>query len=227
MARRPTPVTLVDVLWPRASAAQALARAAILVLGFSALVALSARVAIPLPFTPVPFTLQPLAVVLTGALLGSRLGALALVAYLAEGLAGLPVFSAGRSAWTPVPPLGLPLIIGPTAGYLLIYPLTAFVVGFLIERGWGRRYGHALVAMLIGMVLIYVGGALWLTLSYLGLHVVLAGTTAAMKTSDPLVALSLAVAQGVAPFVIWDAVKAAIAAAVLPSGWALLGRRPS
>jgi biotin transport system substrate-specific component len=219
-------MTLVDALWPRASTAQDVVRAAILVVGFSALMALSARVAIPLPFTPVPFTLQPLAVVLTGALLGSRLGALALLAYLAEGLAGLPVFSAGRSAWTPVPPVGLPLIIGPTAGYLLIYPLTAFVVGFLIERGWGRHYARALVVMLIGMVTIYIGGALWLTLSYLGLHVMLAGTTAMMRTTDPLAALSLAIAQGVAPFVVWDALKAAIAAAVLPSGWALLGRRP-
>lgn len=204
MLRRPTAATLVDALWPRASTAQARVRAVVLVIGCSALMAVSARVAIPLPFTPVPFTLQPLAVLLTGALLGSRLGALALLAYLAEGLAGLPVFSAGRSAWTPVPPLGLPLILGPTAGYLFSFPVAAFVVGGLVERGWGRRLGRTLVAMTIGMVIIYLGGTLWLA---------------------RFVGVEMALVQGVLPFVPWDAIKVAIAAAVLPSGWALLGRR--
>lgn len=204
MLRRPSAATLVDALWPRATTAQGLVRAVILVVGFSALMAVSARVAIPLPFTPVPFTLQPLGLLLTGALLGSRLGALALLAYLAEGLAGLPVFSAGRSAWTPVPPVGLPLILGPTAGYLFIYPVVAFAVGWLVEHGWGQQVARTLVAMAIGMALVYVGGALWLA---------------------RFVGVELALAQGVLPFVLWDAIKVGIAAAVLPSGWALLGRR--
>lgn len=205
MARSPGAVTLVEALWPRARAApDALVRAALLAVGFSALMAISARVAIWPPFGHVPFTLQPLAVLLTAALLGGRLGALTMVLYLAEGLAGLPVFSAGRSAWSPTTIPGVPLILGPTAGYLLIYPLSAFVVGALIERGWGRHPARALVAMAGGVALMYVGGALWLA---------------------RFVGMEQAVVQGVLPFVLWDAVKAGIAAGVVPSGWALLGRR--
>ncbi|MEK7681420.1 MAG: biotin transporter BioY, partial [Chloroflexota bacterium] len=99
------PVTLVEALVPgrNLTISRALLRDVLLVVGFSALIALSARIAVFLPFTPVPITAQTLAVLLTGAALGSKRGALALLAYIAEGLAGLPVFSAGRS--------GLPILL--------------------------------------------------------------------------------------------------------------------
>ena len=173
-----------------------------LVVAFSLLTALAAQIAIPLPFTPVPITGQVFAVLLTGALLGSRLGAAAMVAYLIEGACGLPFFSAGRGGASY-------LLLSPTAGYLWAYPLAAFVTGLLAERGWDRRYLTAVVAMALGSVVILAGG--WLGLLR-------------------FVPAPQAFAQGVAPFLVGDAVKIALAAAVLPSGWALLrytGSRPS
>ncbi|HEX9919118.1 MAG TPA: biotin transporter BioY, partial [Pyrinomonadaceae bacterium] len=114
-----------------------------LVVAFSLFVALSAQVVIPLPFTPVPITLQTFAVLLTGALLGSRLGAAALMLYIAEGAIGLPFFRGGNGGW-------LYLALSPTAGYLLAYPLAAFVTGLLAERGWDRKFLTAAAAIAIG-----------------------------------------------------------------------------
>src|SRR6185503_848846 len=109
------PLTLVDALLPQ----RRLLHNVILVIVFSLLIGLSAQVAIPLPFTPVPITLQTLMVLVTGALLGSRLGTIAVVAYLAEGLAGLPVFAGGTNAWSPSSIPGVPVMFGPSAGYLV------------------------------------------------------------------------------------------------------------
>lgn len=173
-----------------------------LAVGFSLLLALSAQISLPLPFSPVPVTAQTLVVLLTGALLGSRLGALAILAYLAEGLAGLPVFAGSRSAWSPSA-LGVPVIVGPTAGYLFSWPLAAFLVGWLAERGWDRRPATMALAMALGTLLIYAGGLL-----VLALYVPPAGLLAA----------------GLLPFVPGDLAKIALAAAVLPGGWALLRR---
>ena len=170
---------------------------AVLVVAFSLLIALSAQVVVPLPWTPVPVTLQTFAVLLTGALLGSRLGALAVFAYLLEGAAGLPFFSAGRGG-------AAHLLFAPTAGYLLAYPVAAFVTGRLAERGWDRRYLSAAAAMALGSVVVLAGGWLGLLRFY----------TAAQ-----------AFALGVLPFLAGDAVKIALAAAVLPSGWALVKRK--
>src|SRR5919112_1931466 len=100
------------------------------VLLFTALTAAAAQVSIPLPFTPVPFTLQPMIVLLGGAALGSRLGMSAQVLYLLAGAAGLPVFAA-----SPVLPQGVLRLLGPTGGFLLSYPFAAFVTGALAERG--------------------------------------------------------------------------------------------
>src|SRR5215210_5025602 len=122
-------------------------RRAMLVVGFSLLMALSAQFVIPLPWTPVPITGQTFVVLLTGALLGSRLGALAMIAYLIEGASGLPFFRAGGGGLTY-------LALSPTTGYLLSYPLAAFVVGLLAERGWDRRFTTAAAAMAIGSALI-------------------------------------------------------------------------
>ena len=170
------------------------AKRAALVVAFSLLIALSAQVVVPLPWTPVPVTLQTFAVLLTGALLGSRLGAVALFAYLLEGMAGLPFFSMGRGG-------AAHLLFSPTAGYLLAYPVAAFVTGRLAERGWDRRYLSAAAAMALGSAVILAGG--WLGL---------------LRLYQPAQAFAL----GVAPFLAGDAVKIALAAAVLPSGWALV-----
>src|SRR4051812_40076210 len=165
-----------------------------LVVGFSLVTALAAQVAIPLPWTPVPITGQTFAVLLTGALLGSRLGALAMLAYLLEGAGGLPFFAAGGSGIQR-------LFFSPTSGYLLSYPVAAFVVGLLAERGWDRRFLTAAAAMALGSLVILLGGWAWLA-----------------RFVSPAAAFE----AGVAPFLIGDVIKIALAAAVLPSGWALL-----
>jgi biotin transport system substrate-specific component len=172
-------------------------RSTALVVAFSLFVALSAQVVIPLPFTPVPITLQTFAVLLTGALLGSRLGAAALLLYLTEGAVGLPFFRGGNGGW-------LYLAVSPTAGYLLAYPLAAYVTGRLAERGWDRNFLKAAAAIAIGSLVVLFGG--WLGL----LRFYPAGQ---------------AFALGVAPFIVGDIVKVALAAAALPSGWALLKRK--
>jgi biotin transporter BioY len=120
-----------------------------LVLAFSLFMAVLAHIAIPLPFTPVPITGQTFGVLLTGALLGSRLGAASMLAYIVEGLAGLPVFA----------PAGGPA----TYGYLAGFVAAAFVVGWLAERGWDRNVLTSGLAMLAGEVAIYVFGLLWLS----------------------------------------------------------------
>lgn len=167
-----------------------------LVVAFSLLTALAAQVSVPLPFTPVPVTGQAFAVLLTGALLGSRLGALAMFAYLVEGAVGLPFFSGGRG--------GALHLLGPTAGYLLAFPAAAFVTGYLAERGWDRRFLTAAAAMLVGSLVILAGG-------FAGL----------LRFFAP----AQAFAQGVAPFLPGDVVKIALAAAALPAGWKLLNLR--
>jgi len=169
-------------------------RSAALVVGFSLLTALAAQVVIPLPWTPVPITGQTFAVLLTGALLGSRLGALAMILYLIEGVSGLPFFYAGGSG-------AQHLLFSPTSGYLLSYPVAAFVVGLLAERGWDRRFLSAAAAMTLGSLVILLGGWAWLA-----------------RFVNPAAAFQ----AGVAPFLIGDVIKLALAAAVLPSGWAIL-----
>jgi len=173
------------------------ARAGALVLAFSLLTALAAQVAIPLPFTPVPVTAQTFAVLLTGALLGSRLGALAMLVYLFEGAVGLPFFAAGGAG------LGR-LLFSPTSGYLLACPAAAFLTGMLAERGWDKRFLKAAAAMALGSLVILLCGWSWL----------------AIWTKSAAQAFSL----GVAPFIPGDIIKIALAAAALPTGWALLRR---
>lgn len=173
------------------------ARAVALVVGFSLLVALAAQVVVPLPFTPVPVTGQTFAVLLAGALLGPRLGPAAVALYLFEGAAGLPFFRGGASG-------AHHLFLSPTAGYLFAFPAAAFVTGLLAVRGWDRRVWTAAAAMALGSLVILAGGWAWL----------------ALATGTPAGAFRL----GVAPFLLGDAVKIALAAAALPAGWALLGR---
>ncbi len=168
----------------------------LLVVGASALIAIAAQIAIPLPFTPVPLTLQPLAVIVVGVALGSTRGAAAATLYLLEGFSGLPVFAEGRG--------GALWLVGPTAGYLLSYPFASWLAGFVSERGWGSSMVRAISGMLLALAVIYLGGWSWLT----------------ALTGDPRVAF----AQGVAPFVLADIVKVAIGAALLPKAQQILAR---
>lgn len=170
-----------------------------LIIAFSLLTALAAQVAIPTPWSDVPITGQTFAVLLTGALLGSRLGALAMIAYLIEGASGLPFFAAGGSGLAR-------LTVSPWAGYLWSYPLAAFLTGWLSERGWDRRYLKAAAAMALGSLVILFGGMIW-----------------RFWFMSP----EQAWLTGVVPFLPGDAIKIALAAAVLPSGWALLKRKSS
>jgi len=131
-------------------------RAAAVVLG-ALLVAAAAQVSVPLPGTPVPMTLQPLAVLLVGGLLGAPLGALSMILYLAMGAAGLPVF-------TPtVPLIGVARLFGPTGGYLLAYPVAVWAVGAVLTPGWQPgvnkpAWARVTVAVVAGLVLIHLGG---------------------------------------------------------------------
>jgi biotin transport system substrate-specific component len=130
------------------------ARQVILVVGGSLFVALCAHITIPLPFTPVPLTLQNFAVLLAGLLLGSRRGFAALALYLAEGATGLPVFS-------PIGPGGIAHLFGPTGGFLLAYPLVAWVSGYVMEHG-RKTFARAALAGLLGEVVLFTGGLAWL-----------------------------------------------------------------
>jgi biotin transport system substrate-specific component len=125
-----------------------------IVIGASLFVGLCAHVSIPLPFTPVPLTLQNFGVLMVGLALGSRRGFAALMLYLAEGLAGLPVFS-------PTGPGGLAQLLGPTGGFLMAYPLVAGLAGWIMERG-GATFLRAAIAGMLAEILLFVGGLGWL-----------------------------------------------------------------
>jgi biotin transport system substrate-specific component len=126
-----------------------------LVVGASLFVALCAHITIPLmPLTPVPLTVQNFGVLLVGLLLGSRKGFAAMILYLIEGMAGLPVFS-------PMGPGGVAQLFGPTGGFLLAYPLVAFIAGYLFERGV-KSFARAAIAGLLAEIMLFVGGLSWL-----------------------------------------------------------------
>lgn len=124
------------------------------VVGASLFVALCARVSVPLPFTPVPLTLQNFGVLLVGLILGGRRGFAALALYLAEGAAGLPVFS-------PTGPGGIAQLLGPTGGFLLAYPIVAALSGWIMEHG-RKTFSRAIVAALSADFVLFAGGLTWL-----------------------------------------------------------------
>jgi biotin transport system substrate-specific component len=167
----------------------------------TALTAVAAQVSFHIPLTPVPLTLQPMVVLIGSAALGARLGASSQLLYLLIGIAGWPVFAA-----SPVLPQGFGRLLGPTGGYLLAYPLAAFVTGYLAERGFDRRYWSSFVAMLAGLATLFVGGVSWL----------------AFFTVAPL-GLSGALAAGLYPFVLPDILKLCVASGVLPTVWKVVG----
>jgi biotin transport system substrate-specific component len=162
----------------------------------AALIALSAQIAIPLPFTPVPVTLQPLAVLLVGASMGSWRGAASAVLYIAVGMLGLPVYAEGHQ--------GLQYVVGATGGFLIAFPIAAAVTGWLSERWhWDRGIVKAAGAMLVGSAVIYVIGLTWLS-GNLG--------TGFEKTLE----------LGFFPFVLGDICKVIIAALALPGAWKIV-----
>ena len=190
-----TSMTYADILRP-ATRERALAYDAALALGGSLALALSAKVSAP--FFPVPITAQTLVVLLLGALLGARRGAMAVLAYLAEGASGLPVFAGGMAG-----PL---YMAGPTGGYLVGFVGAAWLTGRLAEYGWDRRTGTTVLAMLAGDAVLFAAGVAWLSL-WCGFI----GTKGAL-------------AVGLWIFLPGEALKIAAAALALPAGGRLLGR---
>ena len=201
------PVTLVNLVASRGAAArpspllQGLA-----MLFLTAATAAAAQISVPLPFTQVPFTFQPMIVLLAGLTLGARLGCASQLAYLAAGLAGLPVFAASAT----LPPGALRLL-GPTGGYLMAYPIAAYVTGRLAEQGFDRRYVTSVMAMLVGLLIVYACGATWLAFF------------AGMATGESAVGARAALLTGVYPFVVADLLKLALAAGIVPGLWRLFG----
>jgi biotin transporter BioY len=169
-----------------------------LVIVFSLFIAAAAQFAIHIG--PIPITGQTFAVLLTGALLGSRLGAAAVIAYLIEGAVGLPFFAGGGA--------GIVRFFGPTGGYLVAFPAAAYVTGAFSEHGWDKKYWTAVQAMAIGSFVILFAGWVWFS----------------VITTTPF---DVAFGITVKPFLVGDVIKIALAAAVLPTGWALLKRKAS
>lgn len=186
-----TNATVADVLRP-CEKKYAVLYDIILIISGSLLITLCTQVRILLPFSPVPITGQTFAVLMLGALLGSRRGSLSVILYIAEGAAGLPVFALGG---------GLPILFGPTGGYLFGFVPAAYIVGLLAERGWDRRVGKTILAMILGNVVIYTFGLLWLS-RWVGINGVLIA--------------------GLYPFIFGDILKIALASIALPVGWKLL-----
>ena len=184
------PAVLADVWTDRAEGAQSLARQAILVLGGAAFVGLAAQVAIPLPFTPVPLTLQTFAVLLAGAALGSLRGVMAMSLYAVAGVAGVPWFAEGSSGFAMA-----------SFGYILGFIAAAGIVGRVAEHGATLTVWRTAGLMVLGNLVIYAVGVTWLKYAI-----------------DATWATALQL--GVAPFLIGDVVKIALAAGLLPLTWA-------
>ncbi len=185
-----TYATVADIYRPSEKTRALLYDMALIICG-SVFIGISAHVAIG---WPVPFTLQTFAVLIVAALFGAKRGSLTILAYLAEGSAGLPFFAMGTH--------GLAVLRGFTGGYLVGFAAAAYIVGLLAEKGWDRKIHTTILAMLIGNLIIYIFGYSWF--AYL---------------TDPAYALKM----GLYPFIAGDLVKIALAAALLPGGWKVLG----
>ncbi len=169
-----------------------------LIVGFSLLTALCAQIRIPLGFTPVPITGQTFAVLLSGAVLGSRMGAASQLLYVVMGAAGLPFYAGGNGGWE--------YATGATMGYLIGFTAAAYAVGYLAEQRQDRRFATSVGAFLTGNLVIYALGVPWL-----------------MYTQSW--GLADGVARGLAPFIIGDTIKILLAAAAMPTAWKLAGER--
>lgn len=172
-----------------------LVRNVALIAGGAGLIGVTAQISFHLPFTPVPLTLQTLSVLLVGSVLGSKRGLVSLAVYALVGMAGFGWFSAGRSGWSFA-----------SFGYIIGFVLAAVVVGKLAEHGADRTLGKAVAQMVLGNLVIYAVGVPWLM----------------VQTG---MSLPQALAAGVVPFLIFDAIKLVIAAGLLPAGWKLVNSR--
>jgi biotin transport system substrate-specific component len=189
--------TFAALLWPaRDNRSAAVFRAVILALVGSALLAISAKIQVPIP--PVPMTMQTLVVLIIGATYGWRLGGATVLLYLAEGMLGLPVF-ANTPPVVPSPAY----LLGPTGGYLAGYLAAAVVMGFLAERGWDRSLLRVIVMMSVGHLIIFAFGLAWLA---------------------ELFGPAKAWAVGAAPFIAGTVLKTALAAALMKAAWASVQR---
>ena len=176
----------------------------------SGLTAAGAQLSVPLPFTEVPFTLQPMVVLLGGLTLGSKLAFGSQLLYLLAGIAGLPVF-----AWSATLPPGALRLIGPTGGYLMSYPIAGWLTGRLAERGFDRRYATSILAMLAGLAVVYGCGVVWLAFVARG----------PAQTAPP--GLQAAIVSGAYPFIVADVLKLVAAAGLSPALWRLVGTERS
>lgn len=184
-------LTLIDVIIPKIeSKTLSLAKDIVLVLGFAILTGISAKLKIEI--WPVPITMQTLVVLLAGALLGSKRGSLSQIVYLSMGLAGLPWFARGG---------GMQYVFSPTFGYIVGFIFAAYLVGFLCEKGLDRNLRTAILAMLIGNIILYIPGLFWLT-KFIGFGKVLA--------------------VGFYPFILGDLLKFILAGALLPLAWKII-----
>lgn len=183
--------SLATAYWPRLN--DSLLLKAVIVLAGTALLTVSAKVQVP--FWPVPMTMQTFAVLFIGAALGSRLGGATVLAYLAQGAVGLPVFATGA---------GVAYMAGPTGGYLLGFLVAAVAVGYLANRDNDHGVVRTLFAFAIGEVLIFALGAAWLA-SFIGVE--------------------KAIAAGVTPFLLAEGLKIALACAALPFAWKFVSRK--
>jgi biotin transport system substrate-specific component len=177
----------------------------LLVLAGTAVLYASAKISVP--FYPVPMTLQTLAVMAIAAAYGMRLGTLTVLAYLAEGAVGIPVFTS-----TPPAIPGLVYFLGPTGGFLAGFVLLALIVGYVADRGWDRSFVRLFAAMIVADVVVFALGFTWLAkFAHAGQHIG--------------IGFASAWAHGVVPFLLGDLLKIALAAAAVPAAWGLFGAK--
>ena len=187
-----THTTYADILLPIGRKSTMLYNIVLVIAG-SILITLSAKISIPLSFSPVPVTMQTLAILLIGTLYGSKRGSLTVLAYISQGIMGIPVFAKAGS--------GFAYLMGPTGGYLIGFVFAAFITGYFAEKGWDRSFWKTALAMTIGTSFIFIFGVFWLS-SFLG--------------------FGKAVMVGLLPFIIGAILKIVIADALIPSGWKIL-----
>ncbi len=185
-------VTLIDTIIPKIeNKTLALIKEITLILSFALVTGISSKLKVEIGV--IPITMQSFIVLLAGALLGAKRGASVMITYLLMGLSGLPWFARGG---------GMAYLLSPTFGYIIGFVFTAYIVGYLAEKGHDRNIKTAILAMLIGNIIIYIPGLLWLA-SFIGYENVFA--------------------VGLYPFIIGDLLKIALAGFLLPVGWQLLG----
>jgi biotin transport system substrate-specific component len=188
--------TLVEVILPQIGLAIFLKRILLVLVGIAVLV-LAAKIKVPM--FPVPITMGTFAVLIIGAAYGPRLGLATIVGYMIIGLLGFDVFAGSSSEHN-----GLTYMMGSTGGYLVGYLAAIVALGFAARRGWDRSVPQMAVALLVGNVLIYVPGLIWLGMLY--------GFSAQILT------------WGLTPFLFGDAVKLVLAALLVPAAWSIVGK---